>query len=107
MKEKLTYKDYLLKSNVLYKIVDDCELLVVPKGNQNEIIRKAHERGHFSTKQTKDLIFNGYLTPKLDEKINRCIANCIPCVIANRKRVNRKENFTPYRKKTYPFILTM
>ena len=57
LKEKLNYKDYLLKSDVMYKIVDDCELLVVPKGMHNGITRKAHERGHLFTKKNKRVNF--------------------------------------------------
>ena len=53
LKEKLTCKDYLLKPDVLHNIVHEYELLIVPKGMQNKIIRKAHERGHFSAMRSR------------------------------------------------------
>ncbi|XP_061390803.1 uncharacterized protein LOC133326139 [Musca vetustissima] len=43
LEEKPDYKGYFAKSGILYKIENDCELLVVPKGMQNEIIKRAHE----------------------------------------------------------------
>ncbi|KAK9670913.1 hypothetical protein QE152_g41118 [Popillia japonica] len=49
IKEILCYKeydDYFMRTNLLYKVVKDRELLVVPKDMQVEVIRSAHERGH-------------------------------------------------------------
>ena len=40
---------------------------------QAEIIKSAHERGHFALKKTKELINKDYFIPKLDEKIQRHI----------------------------------
>ena len=43
-----SYKEYFIKNDILYKIVNDDELLVVPCRMQAEIIKSAHERGHFA-----------------------------------------------------------
>lgn len=55
LKTQYDYNNYFLKGDILYKIVDDRELFVVPKGLQREVIRLAHDRGHFSTKKVKEL----------------------------------------------------
>lgn len=86
LKDKPSYNGYCLKNNILYKILDDDELLVVPKAMQREIIKQAHDRGHFAVKKTKELVSKEYFIPQLEDKIRSHIANCIPCVIGNRKR---------------------
>jgi len=52
------YDDYFLKSGILYKIVNDAELLVVPRDMERQIIARAHYRGHFAVKKTKEMIYN-------------------------------------------------
>ncbi|KAL7723771.1 hypothetical protein ACLKA6_005843 [Drosophila palustris] len=54
--EKDTHNNYFMKSDLLHKLVDDDELIVVPLALQREIIKQAHEKGHFSVKKTKDMI---------------------------------------------------
>jgi len=58
---------------LLYKLVSDDELIVVPPILQREIIRRAHENGHFSVKKTKEIIGKKYYIPKLEDKIQRQI----------------------------------
>jgi len=45
--------------------VNDDELIVVPPILQREIIRQAHEKGHFSIKKTKEIIGKKYFFPKV------------------------------------------
>jgi len=54
------YDDYFLKSGILYKIVNDAELLVVPRDMERLIIARAHDRGHFAVKKTKEMIYNEF-----------------------------------------------
>ncbi|KAL7726108.1 hypothetical protein ACLKA6_010155 [Drosophila palustris] len=54
--EQRTYDDYFLKSGMLYKLVQDEELIVVPTDMQKQIISRAHDRGHFAAKKTKESI---------------------------------------------------
>ncbi|KAM8714749.1 hypothetical protein ACLKA7_001155 [Drosophila subpalustris] len=42
--EQRTYDDYFLKSGMLYKLVQDEELIVVPTDMQKQIISRAHDR---------------------------------------------------------------
>ena len=50
------YKDYRLQHGLVYKEVEGQAKLVVPDGLQQEIIRRAHETGHFGVRKTTDLI---------------------------------------------------
>ena len=88
------YKDYFLKSEILYKVVDDCVLLVVPKGN----IRQLHAKGHFAVKKTKDLICREYLILKLVEKIKHHITNCVPFIVTNGKKGKHEGQLNPIPK---------
>jgi len=54
--DKTTHNNYFLKSGLPHKVVNDCELIVVPSGMQQEIIKQAHEHGHFSVKKCKEII---------------------------------------------------
>ncbi|KAG5872015.1 hypothetical protein JTB14_036441 [Gonioctena quinquepunctata] len=42
------YEDFFVKSDILHKFVNGRELIVVPKMMQTDIIKKAHEIGHFA-----------------------------------------------------------
>lgn len=59
---------------------------------QMEIIKNSHERGHFGVTKTKELINREYYIENLDEKIKKCINNCIECILASRK-MGKKEGF--------------
>ena len=100
--KKQPYEDYLLKDNVLYIIKDNQELLVLPERMQDEIIKSAHEQGHFSVRKTEDLINKEYYIHKAREKIEKIIRNCVPCILANRKQ-GKKEGFLhPLHKESTP-----
>lgn len=49
-----------------------------------EVKRKAHENGHFSVKETRDILKNDYIIPQIDEKIQKVINTCILCILSNK-----------------------
>ena len=49
--KKDSHDNYFLKGEILYRLVDNLELLVVPKGMQRKVIRTIHEKGHFAHKK--------------------------------------------------------
>ncbi|KAL7729923.1 hypothetical protein ACLKA6_009235 [Drosophila palustris] len=100
--EKDTHNNYFMKSDLLHKLVDDDELIVVPLALQREIIKQAHEKGHFSVKKTKDMIGKEYYIPKLDDKIQRQIRCCIPCIVLNRKLGKKEGELHPLPKEEAP-----
>lgn len=47
------YERYVVKHGILYEKREDQDLLMIPKGMQTELIRNAHEIGHFSIKKVE------------------------------------------------------
>ncbi|XP_068140359.1 uncharacterized protein [Drosophila tropicalis] len=62
-----SYENYRIKGGVLYKAIDGNDLIVVPKQMENEIIREAHEIGHFATRKTMHAICQQYWIPHLEQ----------------------------------------
>lgn len=62
------YEDYLLKNNVLFKLINNQELLVVPRSMQTEIIRKCHEQGHFAQRKNRRNSEERILYPEAERK---------------------------------------
>lgn len=102
LQEKVSHDDYFMKGDLLYKLVDGFEVLVVPKGMQREIIRRVHEKGHFAFKKVEELIKRDYYIPKLNDKIEFHIANCVQCIVSNRKRGKQEGELHPIRKNEEP-----
>lgn len=84
------YEDYVLQNDVIYKGED--KKLVVPELMDLEIIRRAHSIGHFGKKKVRDIIEQDYYIAKLDDKIEKVISACVPCLLANRN-TGKKEGF--------------
>lgn len=87
-----TYNNYFLKNGIVYKYMAGQENLVVPKAMQNEIIKKAHDIGHFSVVKTEEVVKREFYIPKVKEKIQGCIRNCIPCILGSKKE-GKKEGW--------------
>ncbi|GBM86924.1 hypothetical protein AVEN_151823-1 [Araneus ventricosus] len=83
--ENKQINDFVLKNNVLYKIVKDSDLLVVPEALQNEIIRKVHTNGHFALAKTEQVLEQEFYVPNGRNKIENVIANCVECILYNKK----------------------
>ncbi|GJQ78330.1 hypothetical protein Trydic_g3746 [Trypoxylus dichotomus] len=60
---------YFLKSDMLYKLKDGKELLVIPDDMQIDIVKMVHKRNHFGKKKTEDVIRQHYYIPKLNDVI--------------------------------------
>jgi len=78
--------EYVLCGELLYKVCEGKNLLVVPKGMQTEIIGNAHDIGHFGTAKTEALVKQNYFITGLKDKITNLLSNCVPCILANRKQ---------------------
>lgn len=63
---------YALKNGVLYREIKDASLLVVPKSMQTQIVRRAHERGHFGI--------------TMREKVEKMVQSCIDRILEERKK---------------------
>lgn len=83
---------YTVREGLLFKEVNDDLLLVVPTLMQNQIIRNAYEGGHFSIAKIEALLKKDYYIPNVQPKIAKLIANCVTCILADRKS-GRQERF--------------
>lgn len=86
------YQDFLMKNDVLYRMHNGRELLVIPKKMQFEIIRSAHDNGHFAVKKVEELILREYYFDHMKDKISSHIKNCVKCILAERKH-GKQEGF--------------
>lgn len=98
------YENYELKNDLLYWRVDDRQLIVVPEQMQVEILRRVHEQGHFRAKKMEDIITREFYIPKLKEKIDRFVQNCVTCILVDRKAGKQEGMLHPIPKNDLPLI---
>lgn len=100
--EHSEYEDYTYKSDILMKMVNGKNVLVVPSEMQMDIIRKIHDNGHFSSQKVSEIVEQDYYIPKLRSKIDVIVKNCVPCILAERKRGKREGFLRPIPKEDAP-----
>lgn len=100
IKSQKTYQDYLMMNGALYK--GEEQQLVIPRKMEQEIIKRAHENGHFGKKKTTELISKDYYIENLTKKVENYIMNCIPCILANRKEGKQEGYLNPIPKEDLP-----
>lgn len=93
---------YIVRGGLLYKNVDSEIRLVVPKTMQLQIIRRAHERGHFAVGKTETLVKNDYWIPGLRPKVEKIVQNCISCILAERRQGKQECFLKPIEKGSVP-----
>lgn len=77
--------NFVIKNDLLFKRHDGDNLLVVPRAIQTQIIKQAHDRGHFSVAKTEALLRRDYYMPNVRPKIEKVISNCVVCILAEKK----------------------
>lgn len=95
-------QEFFVKNRILYKYENGRELIVIPEGMEKEIIKTAHEKGHFAVAKTKDIIKREFYIPKLNSKVEDVIAHCIPCILANKKAGKKEGMLHPIPKEDTP-----
>ncbi|GFT82408.1 retrovirus-related Pol polyprotein from transposon 17.6 [Trichonephila clavipes] len=53
--ENKQINDFVVKNDVLYKIEDDNDVLVVPQQMQTEIVKNIHSKGHLGINKTESM----------------------------------------------------
>ncbi|KAG7310313.1 hypothetical protein JYU34_003072 [Plutella xylostella] len=69
---------------------------------ETEIIKRAHEIGHFGKKKTMDIIDKDYYIKDLAKKIDRVILGCVPCILASKKEGKQEGFLSPIDKGELP-----
>ncbi|GFT24632.1 transposon Tf2-11 polyprotein [Trichonephila clavipes] len=94
--------DFFIKNEILYKYVDGRELIAAPRDMQTELIKLAHEKGHFSSAKTEEIVKREFFIPNLSKQVQNVIINCVSCILAN-KKCGKKEGFlNPIPKEDVP-----
>lgn len=71
LKELLRHKpldDYLIRNGLLYRSTNEAELLFVPRPLRNQLVKTAHEKGHFVSKRIEVTLKKYYNIPILKER---------------------------------------
>jgi len=95
-------RDYVLRGNLLFRESNGDLQLVVPRRMQTQIIRRAHERGHFSVGKTEDLVKGDYWIPNLRRRVEEVVRNCVACILAERKQGRQECFLHPIEKGSVP-----
>lgn len=99
-----SYDGYELANELLHYKIDDELKIVVPEQMQFEILRRTHEQGHFKTKKMEELIKREFYIPKLKEKIERFVQNCVTCILSDRKTGKQEGMLHPIPKDDAPLV---
>ena len=93
---------FTTSNGILYEGEGESRRLYVPESMETEIIRSAHEQGHFGVRKTKERIKVDYYISGLEDKIKRCIATCVPCIVGEKKRGKPEGELCPIPKGDVP-----
>ncbi|GIY65180.1 reverse transcriptase [Caerostris extrusa] len=85
-------QEYFTKNEILYKFVIGRELIIAPSDMQTELVKLAHEKGHFSAAKTEEVVKQEFFIPNLDNLTRKVISNCVPSILSN-KKCGRKEGY--------------
>lgn len=78
--------DFIIKNKLLYKSVGGDVLGVVPKSMEVQVIRRAHDRGHFGINKTEAIVNKDFWFKGMREKVEQVVSNCLDCILAERKQ---------------------
>lgn len=83
---------YVMRNGLLFKVLNGDTLLVVPSSMRTQVIKQAHDQGHFSVAKTEALLRKEYFIPEARSKIEKVIRNYVACILAERKQ-GKQEGF--------------
>ncbi|GFY35648.1 hypothetical protein TNCV_2619391 [Trichonephila clavipes] len=90
--EKQESEELFEGNGILYKYLNGRKLIVTPKAMQAGLIKLIQENGHFSVGKTEEIVKQEFFIPNLTNVVKKVIANCVPCILAN-KKTGKKEGF--------------
>lgn len=96
------HDDYMIQNGLLCKMINGNDVIVVPETMQYDVIRKAHEQGHFKSKKMEEIIKKEFFIPQLSSKMERVIQNCVTCILSERKSGKKECLLNPIPKQAVP-----
>ncbi|GFU39324.1 transposon Tf2-9 polyprotein [Trichonephila clavipes] len=100
--EKKQINDFVVKNDVLYKIENDNDVLVVPQQMQTEIVKNIHSKGHLGINKTESMLKQSFYFPIVRKCVENVINNCIECILVNKKRGKGEGLLNPIPKENIP-----
>lgn len=80
-KKEQSSSKFELQDGLVYRKIDDKLLFYVPDAMVSNVIRASHDEfGHFGTEKVYELITRTYWFPKIRNKVDEYIRNCLKCV---------------------------
>ncbi|GFW67105.1 blastopia polyprotein [Trichonephila clavipes] len=88
--------EFILNNNVLFKISEIQELLVIPEMMQVNVIKKVHSFRHFAVTKTEELMRRDYCFPNMRNCVENIMKNCVQCKLTNKGM--QEENGRTYHR---------
>ena len=95
------YEDFFMKNGVLFKDPVK-ELIVVPVQMEDEIIKLAHNQGHYGVAKTQEIVERQYHISGLAAKVRKIVRSCVECIIADAKTGRKEALLNPIDKEDVP-----
>lgn len=95
-------QDFIVANGVICKENRGNPLVVIPKQMQQEMILRAHERGHLGWQKTEHLMKQEIWFPQMRAKIKQTVNNCVHCLLAEKKQGKAEGWLQPLEKGDRP-----
>lgn len=77
---------FIIRNKLLYKCMEGEMLVVVPKSMEVQIIRRAHDRGHFGINKTEAVVKKDFWFKGMRQKVEQVVSSCLDCILPERKQ---------------------
>lgn len=91
-----------MHNGLLCKFANSLNQIVVPEAMALSIITKIHQDGHFKHQKLEAFIKKEFYIQNLSKKIDSVIANCIECILCNKKEGKQEGFLHPINKEPLP-----
>ncbi|GFW47157.1 transposon Tf2-6 polyprotein [Trichonephila clavipes] len=100
--ENKQINDFIVKNDVLYKIENDNDVLVVSQQMQTEIVKNIHSKGHLGINKTESMVKQSFYFSNVRKCVENVINNCIECILVNKERGKGEGLLNPIPKENIP-----
>lgn len=92
------YNDFAMEGGILTKLNKGKQVDVVPNAMRRELVRLVHLNGNFAAKKIEVIISQDYYVSELKKLTTEVINNCVPSILATRKRGEKEGMLKPIPK---------
>lgn len=98
---------YEMKNNLLYKIIDDEPLLVVPNCMQTQVVKRTNECSHFGVVKTESLVKKYFWFQGMHGKVEQIVKKCVDCILAEKKHGKQEGMLNVIDKGSVQLLIVM